>query len=192
MSQTVYNVDEMGQVCAWRSGTMGTRIKASNYSPGDGFAQSDARGIPLRDLKIQLAKMFRGGCRGESGMDSGTVTGTKQPKLPYQWKRVLKEIKKKGLILPSRMKAQVGSCVKMTIIVDGRMLMGLKMRCWIERKNMVFMIELMSENFAIKRPAECIGHHGDKQYKHDEVNMAALVHGSELYTYERCCQYLFF
>ena len=96
-------------------------------------------------------------------MDSGTVTGTNTIKASTPTKRVqMAGDKEKGLVLPSRMKAQVGSCVKMTIIVDGRMLVCLKMRRRIKRKNMVFMIKLMSKYFAIKRPAECICQHGDK------------------------------
>ena len=79
--------------------------------------------------------------------------------------------------------------IEMAFIIYGRMLMGLKMRCWIERKNVMLMIELMRENLAVKRPAECVGHHSDEQYKHDEVNMAARVHGfwNSIPT-DECCQ----
>ncbi len=41
----------------------------------------------------------------------------------------------------------------------------------------MLMIELMSENLAVKRPAKCVRHHSDEQYKHDGVDMASWVHG---------------
>ena len=70
--------------------------------------------------------------------------------------------------------------------------MCLKMRGRIERKNMMLMVKLMSKYLAIKRPAECVCQHADKQYEHDGVDMAALVHGAQIvYPYKGCCQYCF-
>jgi hypothetical protein len=46
----------------------------------------------------------------------------------------------------------------------------------------MLMIELMSKYFAIERPAKRVGHHADKQQKHDRMDMAALVHALGLYT----------
>lgn len=71
----------------------------------------------------------------------------------------------------------MSSGIQVALIVYSRMLMGLEMSCWIERKNMMLMIELMSKNLAVKRPAKCVRHHSDEQYKHDGVDMAAWVHG---------------
>ena len=83
----------------------------------------------------------------------------------------------KGLILPGGMKAQVGRCIQMTIVISSGMLMRLKMRCGIKRKHMMLMIEFMSENFAVKGPAECVRQHGNEQYQHYGMNTVALIHG---------------
>ena len=77
----------------------GHKDKGLEYSPGEqGPSQSNARGILVRDLQIQLAWVFRGGCRGDSGMDSGTVAETKTPgtSIPMEAGTVKGAVKKKG------------------------------------------------------------------------------------------------
>ena len=71
----------------------------------------------------------------------------------------------------------MGRGIQMAIVVEGCMLMRLKMRRRIQGKNVMLMIKLMSEYFAIKRPAESVRQHADEQCEHDRTNMAALIHG---------------
>ena len=67
----------------------------------------------------------------------------------------------KRLILPGCVKAQMGCRIQMAIIIDGGMLMRLKMRRRIQRENVMLMVKLMSEYFAIERPAESVRQHAD-------------------------------
>ncbi len=83
--------------------------------------------------------------------------------------------KKEGLILSGRMKAQMGSGIQVVIIIKSSKLMGLKMRRRIKRKNMMLMIKLMSEYFAIKCPDKSVRQHADEQHKHDGMDKT-LVH----------------
>jgi hypothetical protein len=82
--------------------------------------------------------------------------------------------------------------IHMPFIIDGGALMRLQMGCWIEGKQMMLMIQFMSEYLAIERPAKRIGHHADEQQKHNRMDMAAHVHGAEIvYPYGGYCQYCF-
>lgn len=67
--------------------------------------------------------------------------------------------KEKRLILSGRMQAQMSRCVQMAFIVSDGPLMSLEMGCRIQGENMMLVIELMSEYFAVERPAEGIGEH---------------------------------
>ena len=98
MSQPVLTQMRMRQVCAWRGGTMGARIKASGILPASLVLPKQRQGVRVRDVQIQLARMFRGGCRGDSGMDSGTVAETKTPRtsIPVKAGTVKGAVKKKG------------------------------------------------------------------------------------------------
>ena len=71
--------------------------------------------------------------------------------------------KEERLVLPGRMKAQMCGCIQVTIIVDGRVLVCLKMRRWVKRENMMFVIKFVSKYLAIKRPAKCVRQHADEQ-----------------------------
>ncbi|SOD42485.1 hypothetical protein SAMN06298226_2827 [Nitrosovibrio sp. Nv4] len=86
----------------------------------------------------------------------------------------------KGLVLPGRVETHMGRGIQMIVVVYCCMLMGLKVSRRIERENMMFVIELVSKYFAIKRPAKSIRHHTDEQYKHDGISMATLVHGVQI------------
>ncbi|SCY64166.1 hypothetical protein SAMN05216420_11142 [Nitrosospira sp. Nl5] len=86
----------------------------------------------------------------------------------------------KGLILPGCMQAQMGGGIQMIIIVENGMLMGLKMSRWIKRQNMMLVIKLMRKYLAVKCPAKRVRQHTDKQHKHDDVDMAARIHGVEI------------
>ena len=66
-----------------------------------------------------------------------------------------------------RVQTKMCSGIQMAVVVERSMLMGFKVGCWIERENMVLMIELMSKYLTIKRPAKRVRHHADEQYKHD-------------------------
>ena len=67
--------------------------------------------------------------------------------------------------------------IQMTIVINSGVLMRLKMGGGVKRKDMMLMIEFVSEHFAVKGPAECIRQHRNEQYQHDRINMAALTHG---------------
>jgi hypothetical protein len=70
----------------------------------------------------------------------------------------------------------VRSGIQMTIVINSGVLMRLKMGCGVKRKDMMLMIELVSEHFAVKRPTECVRQHRNEQYQHDRIHMAALAH----------------
>lgn len=86
----------------------------------------------------------------------------------------------KWLILSGCMQAQMGGGIQMIIIVENGMLMGLKMRRRIKRQNMMLVIKLMRKHLAVKRPAKRVRQHTDKQHKHDNMDMTARVHGTEI------------
>ena len=66
--------------------------------------------------------------------------------------------------------------IQMTFIGSNGILMRLKMRCRVQREDMVLMIELMSKHFPIKSPAKCVRQHADEQCEHHRVDVAALAH----------------
>jgi hypothetical protein len=91
------------------------------------------------------------------------------------------------------MQAQVGSGIQMAIVINSGMLMRLKMGCGVKRKDMMFMIEFVSEHFPVKRPTECVRQHGNEQYQHDGIHMAALAHGfGDSIPWKEGCQQMFF
>lgn len=83
----------------------------------------------------------------------------------------------KRLILPGGMKTQMGRRIQMTLIIDERMLMCFKVGGWIKGENMMLMVELMSENLAVKCPAECVRQHADEQCEYKGTDMAPHIHG---------------
>ena len=77
----------------------GHKDKGLEYPSGEpGPPKAIPGEILVRDLQIQLAGVFRGGCRGDSGMDSGTVAETKIPgtSMPMEAGTVKGAVKKKG------------------------------------------------------------------------------------------------
>ncbi len=98
--------------------------------------------------------------------------------LPHRLRQAqTEEGEEKRLILPGGMKTQMGRRIQMTLIIDEGMLMCFKVRGRIKGENMMLMVELMGEYFAVKRPAECICQHADEQYKYKGTGMAAHIHG---------------
>lgn len=85
----------------------------------------------------------------------------------------------KGLVLPGGVETHMGSGIEMILVGQYPIVMGLKVSRRIERENMMFVIELVSKYFAIKRPAKRVRHHTDEQYKHDGIS-ATLVHGAQI------------
>ena len=65
------------------------------------------------------------------------------------------------------MQTKMRSGIQMAFIIKRRMLMGFKVGRWIERENMVFMVQLMSKYFTVKCPTKRVRHHADEEYKHD-------------------------
>jgi hypothetical protein len=74
------------------------------------------------------------------------------------------------------MKAQMGSRVQMTLVIDEGMLMCFKVRSRIKGENVVLMIELMGEYLADERPTECIRQHADEQCEYKGTGMAPHIH----------------
>lgn len=74
----------------------------------------------------------------------------------------------------------MGSGIQMIIVINCGMLVRLEMSCGVKRKDMMLMIEFVSEHFTVKRPTECVRQHRNEQYQHDGIHMAAaLAHGFE-------------
>jgi hypothetical protein len=74
------------------------------------------------------------------------------------------------------MKTQMRRRIQMTLIIDEGMLMCFKVRGRIKGENMMLMVELMGEHFAVKRPAECIRQYADEQCKYKGTGMAPHIH----------------
>ena len=75
------------------------------------------------------------------------------------------------------MKTQMGCRIQMALIIDEGMLMCFKVRGRIKRENMMLMVELMGEHFAVKSPTKCVRQHADEQCEYKGTGMAPHIHG---------------